>query len=43
MAINNVADQNRKSVIGFSYFRYFKACFFAGLFYRTQKSNLSGV
>jgi hypothetical protein len=42
MAINNSSNMNPKSVMGFSYYSYFKACFFAGLFCRTQ-FNLSGA
>lgn len=43
MAINNISNLNSVSVMGTSYYSYFKACFFAGLFCRTQKSNLSGL
>ena len=32
-----------KSVMGFCYFYFFKACFFAGLFCYTLKPNLSGL
>ena len=32
---------NIKSVMGFSYYYYFKACFFAGLFLRAIKPILS--
>ena len=41
MAINNTSNLNLKSVTGFSYFTYFKACFFAGLFRRAYPSPLS--
>ena len=41
--VNSISNQNRMSMMGFSYFSYFKACFFAGLFYHTQKPNLSGL
>ncbi len=41
MAINNASNMNPKSVMGFSYYSYFKACFFAGLFCRILKLNLS--
>ena len=41
MAIGNAYNINVKSVMGFSYYRYFKACFFAGLFRRAVKP-LSG-
>ncbi len=30
-------------VVGFSFFAYFKACFFAGLFCRAIKPSLSGL
>ena len=39
MAINNIS--NMQSVMGFSYYYYFKACFFAGLFRRAIKPSLS--
>ena len=32
-----------QSLMGFSFFSYFKACFFAGLFCRAIKPSLSGV
>ena len=41
MAINNASNLNLKSVMGFFYFTYFKACFFAGLFRRAFLSPLS--
>ena len=43
MAINNVSIQNHKSVMGFSYYCYFKACYFAGLFRRAKIKLLSLV
>jgi hypothetical protein len=39
MAQNNTS--NMQSVMGFSYYSYFKACFFAGLFCRAVKPLLS--
>jgi len=42
MAINNVSSLNLLSMMDGSFFTYFKACFFAGLFCRTTKSSLSG-
>ncbi len=42
MAINNISNLNLQSVMGFSFYCYFKACFFAGLFFHTLKPNLSG-
>ena len=41
MAINNASNLNLKSVMGFSYYCYFKACFFAGLFRRAIIPSLS--
>ena len=38
MAKNNIS--NMQSVMGFSYFSYFKACYFAGLFRRAIKQPL---
>ena len=43
MAINNASNLNHKSVMGFSYYCYFKACFFAGLFRRAKIKPLSLV
>ena len=40
MAINNISNLNLQSVMGFSYYTYFKACFFAGLFCRSRKPFL---
>ena len=41
MAMNAVNKLNLQSVMGFSYYAYFKACFFAGLFRRSIKPPLS--
>ena len=41
MAMNNTSNRTNKSVMGFCYFGYFKACFFAGLFRRAIKLPLS--
>ena len=41
MAMNCTSDKNTKSVMGFSYYCYFKACYFAGLFRRTPIRYLS--
>ena len=38
MAKNNIS--NMQSVMGFYYFSYFKACYFAGLFRRVTKQPL---
>ena len=43
MAKNNAYNETVKSVMGFSYYCYFKACFFAGLFRRAAKPLLSGL
>ena len=43
MAINHVSDIANKSVMGFSYYCYFKACYFAGLFHRANIPPLSLV
>ena len=43
MAINHVSDIANKSVMGFSYYCYFKACYFAGLFRRAINPLLSGL
>ena len=43
MAISNTSNFIFMSVMGFSYFSYFKACFFAGLFRRSLIPILSGV
>ena len=42
MAMNNTSNLNTQSVMGFAYYYYFKACFFAGLFRRAIKPSLSG-
>ena len=41
MAMNNTSNRINKSVMGFCYYCYFKACFFAGLFRRAIKPPLS--
>ena len=43
MTMQNISDLNTKSMMGFCYFGYFKACFFAGLFYRAKKPIPSGI
>ena len=43
MTMRNISNLNPKSVMGSCYFGYFKACFFAGLFYRAKKPILSGI
>ena len=43
MTMQNISNLNSKSVMGFYFFSFFKACFFAGLFFRTQKPILSGI
>ena len=43
MAINHVSDIANKSVMGFSYYCYFKVCYFAGLFHRANIPPLSLV
>ena len=43
MAMCNASNLNLKSMMGFSYFSYFKACFFAGLFRRAIIPSLSGL
>ena len=42
MANINISNLNLKSVMGFYFYTYFKACFFAGLFCRATKPSLSG-
>ena len=39
---NNISKLNRMPVMGSSYYFYFKACFFAGLFCHAIKPFLSG-
>jgi len=41
MAMRN-ASHNKKSLMGFCYYCYFKACYFAGLFRRALIPILSG-
>ena len=43
MAINHAPHISNKSVMGFSYYCYFKACYFAGLFRRAIIPILSFV
>ena len=43
MAMNNVSNMNLQSVMGSSYYFYFKACFFAGLFRRAIIQSLSAA
>ena len=43
MAMKITANRNNLPVMGSSYFSFFKACFFAGLFRRALKSDLSGI
>ena len=43
MAKKNVSAMNMLSVIGSYFYFYFKACFFAGLFWRSEKMSLSDV
>ena len=42
MAMNDRSHMNCKSVLGFSFYCYFQACFFAGLFCRAINAPLSG-
>ena len=42
MTMNNASNRTTKSVMGFAYYAYFMACFFAGLFRRAIKPILSG-
>ncbi len=41
MAMNAISNLNFRSVMGSSYYFYFKACFFAGLFRRSITPSLS--
>ena len=41
MAMGNASNMINKSVMGFSYYSYFKACYFAGLFRRAIIPPLS--
>jgi len=43
MAINHASNIFTKSVMGFCYYCYFKACYFAGLFRRVKTKPLSCV
>ena len=42
MAMNTTSNRTTKSVMGFSYYFYFQACYFAGLYRRAIKPILSG-
>ena len=42
MAINNTSKLHLQPMMGFYFYFYFKACFFAGLFRRAIKPILSG-
>ena len=42
MTMGNASNQTKKSLMGFSYFSFFKACYFAGLFRRALIPILSG-
>ena len=41
MAMKSTDNRRERSVMGFSYFCYFKACYFAGLFRRAIIKPLS--
>jgi len=43
MAINHASNVSAQSVMGFCYYCYFKACYFAGLFRRAKIKPLSCV
>ena len=43
MAINHASNISAKPVMGFCYYCYFKACYFAGLFRRAKIKPLSYV
>ena len=43
MAMDRTYNLNTKSMLGFCYFGFFKACFFAGLFRRATIASLSGA
>jgi len=43
MTMGNASNMIHKSVMGFSYYSYFKACYFAGLFRRAKIKRLSLV
>ena len=43
MAISQASVRNLKSMVGFCYYCYFKACYFAGLFRRAKIKHLSLV
>jgi len=43
MAMKHTDSRRLKSVMGFSYYCYFKACYFAGLFRRAKIKPLSSI
>ena len=43
MAMGNASNKTKKSLMGFFYYSYFKACYFAGLFRRAFIPSLSGI
>ena len=43
MAIDRTSILNTLPMMGFCYFGFFKACFFAGLFRRAKIVSLSGL
>ena len=43
MAMGNASHQIKKSLMGFSYYSFFKACYFAGLFRRAVIPYLPDV
>ena len=43
MTMNQIFRRVIRSVMGSSYYRYFKACYFAGRFYRAFGPCLSGT
>ena len=43
MAMDRISNLNTKSMLGFCYFGFFKACFVVGLFRRAKIVPLSGL
>ena len=43
MTMNRISDLSFESVMGFCYYCYYKACYFAGLFRRAATPLLSCV
>ena len=41
MATGNASNRTHKTLMGFSYYCYFKACYFAGLFRTAKMKPLS--